>query len=77
MIKNKALIDSVINKRNDKKDPVQEFSTRNKDSPLDEWNFFKPFNEKEFNLNLFTNIDGVKLKFKHTTLLINGRHKNK
>jgi hypothetical protein len=59
------------------KDPVQEFAIRNKDSPLNIWECFQPFNEKELNLLNFTNIDGVKLKFKHTTLTVNGRHKNK
>lgn len=77
MNKNRKLIDEVIRLRNEKEDPIQEFATRNKDSPLNFWDNFKPFKTKEFYLNLFTNIDGVKLKFKHTTLTVNGRHKNK
>ena len=77
MNKNRPLIEKVIEMRNKKQDPVTEFATRNKDSPLDVWDKFKPFTKKEFYLNLFTNIDGVKLKFRHTELTVNGRHKSK
>jgi len=77
MIKNKPLIDEVIKLRNEMKDPAQEFAVRNKASPLNVWDDFQPFNIKELNLLNFTNIDGVKLKFKHTTLTVNGRYKNK
>lgn len=76
MIINKPFIDEIIYKRNKKNDPVRKFSVRNKASPINEWEEFQTFNLKEFNLKQFTNIDGVKLKFRHTTLLINGRHKN-
>lgn len=77
MIKNKLFIDEVIKLRNEMKDTVQEIATRNKASPLNTWNEFQPYNAKELNLLYFTNIDGVKLKLKHTTLTVNGRHKNK
>lgn len=77
MNKNRKLIEEVIEMRKKDQDQVQEFATRNKDSPLEFWDKFKPFTTKEFYLNLFTNIDGVKLKFKNTTLTVNGRHKSK
>lgn len=77
MIKNKPFIDKVIAGRKMKNDPVTEFATRNKASPLNIWCNFKPFTEQSFK-NIFNlNIDGVKLKFKFTTLTINGRHKSK
>ena len=75
MIRNKPLIDEVIKLRNQMEDPVTEFAVRNKASPLNTWEDFQSFNMKELNLLNFTNIDGVKLKFKHTTLIVNGRHK--
>lgn len=77
MIKNKPLIDAVINGRKMKQDPVQEFAVRNKASPLDVWCKFKPYTEEAFNQIFNLNIDGVKLKFRFTTLTVNGRHKNK
>lgn len=76
MYKNKDLIDEVIKLRNEMNDQVTEFAVRNKASPLNDWNEFQPFNIKELHLLNFTDIDGVKLKFEHTTLTVNGRHKN-
>ena len=77
MMKNKPLIKDVIQLRKKNNDPVKEFATRNKASPLNNWSKFKPFSEEAFNLIFNKNIDGVKLKFKYITLLINGRLKNK
>lgn len=77
MIKNKTLIDEVICQRNKKNDPVKEFAVRNKASPLDVWCKFKPFTKESFNQIYKSNIDGVKLKFRFTTLVVNGRHKSK
>lgn len=74
MIINKPFIDEIIQKRNERQDPVQKFAVRNKASPINEWEEFQPFNLKEFNLIHFTNIDGVKLQFKYTLLTINGRY---
>ena len=76
MVKNKPFIDKVIQGRMLKKDPVQQFTVRNKASPLNVWEKLQPYKEKRLNILYFTNIDGVKLKFKHTTLTINGRHKS-
>ena len=77
MLVNKPFIDKVIKLRNQMKDPVTEFAIRNKDSPINTWGNLQTFNSKRLNLLYFTNIDGVKLKFKHTTLIVNGRHKSK
>lgn len=74
MIKNRNFVESIISKRNDKEDYITEFAVRNKDSPAYHWESFKPYREKEFYLNLFTNIDGVKLKFRYVTLTINVRY---
>ena len=74
---NKELIERTIELRkkfND--DPVKEFATRNKDSPINEWNKFQKFTKKEFKKIYTSEIDGVKLKFRYTTLIINGRHKS-
>ena len=77
MIRNKPLIDEVIKGRNMKNDPVKEFAIRNKASPLNIWCKFKLFTVESFNNIFHLNIDGVKLKFKHITFTINGRHKSK
>ena len=77
MIKNKTLIEDTITLRALKNDSPQKIATRNKSSPLDKWNTFKPFNQKNYT-NIFNpNIDGLKLKFRYTTLIINARHKPK
>lgn len=76
MINSKPFLEKVIHYRNEKKDPVKEFAIRNKDSPINIWCKFVPFSIESFN-NIFNlNIDGVKLKFKYVTFLMNGRHKN-
>lgn len=77
MIKNKPFIEEIIFKRNEKQDPAREFAVRNKASPINVWGKFQPYNILEFNLIHFTNIDGIKLRFKYTTLTINGRLANK
>ena len=77
MIRNKPLIDSVILGRDKEDDPVKEFAYRNKASPIGVWCNFKLFTVESFN-NIFNlSIDGVKLKFRHITLTVNGRHKAK
>ena len=76
MIKNKILIEETIELMKKENDPVQSFATRNKDSPKNIWSKFIPFSRKEFNKIYNSNIDGLKLRFKFTTLFINGRHKN-
>lgn len=59
-----------------KQDPVQEFSTRAKTSS--DWSEFEPYTEEAFQrIYQEPKIDGVKLRFNSTTLLINGRHSNK
>lgn len=77
MVKNKELIEETIRLRELKDDSPQEIATRNKASPLDKWNAFKPFNQKNYNNIFKNNIDGLKLKFRYTTLTINARHKSK
>ncbi len=75
MIKNKKLIDYVINKRMKRNDPVTEFAIRNKASPIEMWGEFIPFTNEAYNNIYQLKTDGIKLKFKHTTLTINARHK--
>ena len=77
MLKNKPFIDKTIQLMKQDNDHVQEFATRNKASPLEVWSEFKPYSEKAFNNIYQLKIDGVKLKFRYTTLTINGRHKSK
>ncbi len=74
MITDRSQIKEIIKLRENMNDPVKSFSIRNKDSPPDKWQHFKEYNEKEFNLILFTNVDGFKINFKHVTLDINGRY---
>lgn len=76
MIPNRKLIEDVIQYRMTQEDPVQRFSTRAKTSS--EWSEFEPYNEEAF-LRIYQEpkIDGVKLKFYSTTLIVNGRHSNK
>lgn len=77
MTVNKELIERTIHLRKSfHDDPVKEFATRNKDSPINEWNNPEKFTEKEFKKIYTSEIDGVKLKFRYTTLIINGRHKS-
>lgn len=76
MIPNKELIEETISLQESDKDPVQQFSTRKKTSS--EWSELEPYSEEAFQ-RIYEEpiIDGVKLKFKSTLLIINGRHSNK
>ena len=76
MLINKKLIEETINLREQKNDFVREFATRNKISPINQWNEFEPYTENDFQKIYDNEIDGVKLKFKYTTLTINGRHRS-
>lgn len=76
MIKNKPLINKTILLRCKNNDPPSHYSLRNKASPLNEWGEFKPFICRFFDNIYNQQIDGVRLKFKHVTLTINGRHKS-
>ena len=76
MIINKPFIDEVITMRKEENDPVKKIAIRNKASPINVWGNFKPFTIKYYNSIYTNNIDGVKLRFKHVTLTINGRHKS-
>lgn len=76
MIQNRTLIDDVIKLRTMKNDPVQEYSTRNKASPIELFSPFQPFSYKALNHVLTKDIDGLKLKFKYVVLFINFRLKN-
>ena len=53
-----------------------QFSVRTIASALDEFSEFKPYNEESEKL-LYNSkiIDGIKFRFKHTTISINARHK--
>lgn len=77
MIKNKKLIIDTINKRKEMNDPVLKYATRNKASPLNSWTSFTTYSEEYFHNVFKLAIDGIKLKFRFTTLTINARHKNK
>ena len=59
-----------------KQDPVLKFATRNKASPINIFGKYQPYSEEAFKTVYNSNIDAVKLRFKHTTLIINGRHKS-
>ena len=71
MIKNKDFIDSLIKNKVD-----FQFSVRTIASKENEYSKFKPYTKESekliYNSKL---IDGVKLKFKHTTVSVNARHK--
>lgn len=71
MIKNKDFIDALIkNKINFK------FAVRSIADPQEKFSKFVPYTKEAekiiYNSNL---IDGLKLKFKHTTVEVNARHK--
>ena len=71
MLKRKERIDGVIH---DKKD--FEVSVRTIASEPKEWSKFIPYNEAAIKLIYNTKIiDGVKFKFRYTTLIINARHR--
>ena len=71
MIDYKQLIKRTIKLREEMKDPVKEYATRNKDSPIDNWNESQVYSPALFNLSLNTDIEAAKLKFKYVTLTIN------
>lgn len=77
MVVNKKLIEETIALRMQSNDPVKEFAIRYKTSPIKEWKDFEPYTETAFQ-KIYNQsvVDGVKLKFKHTTLTINGRHRS-
>ncbi len=78
MLANKELVTKTIALREKKNDFVREFSIRYKKSPIDEWSEFEKYTEKCFQkIYEIPIVDGVKMKFKYTTLVINGRHSNK
>jgi hypothetical protein len=74
MIKSKPFIEKVINLRKQKKDPVLKIAIRNKASPVEGWSNFIPYSDEVFFRIFNLNIDGIKLKFRYTTLVLNGRH---
>lgn len=78
MLVNRKLIEETIELRRSEKDPVREFAIRYKTSSIDEWSDFEQYTLKEFQ-KIYSEpiVDGVKLKFRYTTLTINGRHSNK
>lgn len=71
MIKNKDFIDALIENKVD-----FQFAVRTIASEQEEFSKFKPYSKESekliYNSKL---IDGVKLKFKHTTVTVNARHK--
>ncbi|MDP8217635.1 MAG: hypothetical protein P9M03_02790 [Candidatus Theseobacter exili] len=76
MKKNKPFIEETIKLRLKANDPVKEFATRNKTSPIDVWNNFQKYTKRAFKIIYRLPIDGVKLKFRYVTLTFNGRHRN-
>ena len=75
MLVNKKLIEKTIKLREQKNDFVKEFATRNKISSINQWSEFEPYTKDDFQKIYNNEIDGVKLKFRYTTLTINGRHR--
>lgn len=71
MIKNKNFINSLIKNKIDFK-----FSVRTIDSSERNYSEFIPYTKSSEKLIYNSKIvDGLKLKFKHTTVTINARHK--
>ena len=77
MLVNKKFIEETIALREQEDDFVKKFATRNKTSPIKQWNEFEPYTKETFKRIYQLPFDGVKLKFKYVTLTINGRHSNK
>ena len=75
MLINKKFIEETISLREQENDFVNEFAIRYNSSQIEEWNEFEPYTkttfQKIYNQPL---VDGVKLKFRYTTLTINARH---
>ena len=76
MEKNRQFIEKVLKYRNELNDPIRQFATRNKASPILDFEEFQDYNEQDFKQVYNNNIDGATLKFKYVTLVINGRHKS-
>ena len=74
---NKEFIEETIALQKADGDPVTEFATRYKKCKYDEWNDFEIYTEDNFAKIYDLPIDGVKLKFRYTTLIVNGRHSMK
>jgi hypothetical protein len=77
MFVNKKLIEKTIVLREKKNDLVKDFAIRYKSSPIEEWNKLEPYIKTAFQ-KIYNQpvVDGVKLKIRHTTLTINGRHRS-
>ncbi len=77
MLVNKKLIEETFSLCKKEDDYVTEFAYRYKTSPKEKWSLFKPYSTKAFQ-KVYNEpvIDGTKLKFKYTTLYINGRYCN-
>ena len=76
MLINKPFIEKTIEGRLKKNDPVKEFATRFKTSPIDVWNKFESYKKKAFQKIYNLPIDGIKVKFRYVTVVFNGRHRN-
>lgn len=72
-MRNKAFIQRTIALRIKDNDILREYAIRNKASPIDDWSNFKRYKKESIEEVFKPSVDGVKLKFKHTTLVINGR----
>lgn len=71
MIQNKERIDGVIEGKDNFTVSVRSIASKPK-----EWSKFIPYDEAAIKLIYNTKIiDGVKFKFRYTTLIINARHK--
>lgn len=77
MFVNKKLIEKTIVLREKKNDLVKDFAIRYKSSPIEEWNKLEPYIKTAFQ-KIYNQpvVDGVKLKIRHKTLTINGRHRS-
>ena len=74
MIKTKEKIEKIIHLRASKFDILLDFAVRNKASPAENWCSFIYFDAHDFDNIYLLNIDGVKLRFRYTTLEICCRH---
>jgi len=73
-MKDKKLIEKVILLREKNNDKISMYAIRNKASPYFCWSKFRKYSKESFDEIYFSQIDGLKLKFKNTILTINGRH---
>lgn len=71
MIQNKERIDAIIKDKSDFEVSVRSIASNQK-----QWSKFIPYDQQAIRLIYNSKIiDGVKFKFRYTTLIINARHR--